>query len=42
MRVNFTIVALFDAENEVNSTTLNDVLIDAKVPRSHLETVQDV
>ena len=42
MRVDLTIVALFDAEHEVDAAALQDLILYAEVPGSGLETVQDV
>ena len=42
MGVDLTIVPLFDTEHEVDAASLQDLLIDAKVPCGHLEAVQNV
>ena len=42
MRVDLTIVTLFDAEHKVDAAALKDLILNAEVPGSGLETMQDV
>ena len=42
MRVDFTIVSVFDAEHEVDTSTAQVVRLDAKVPSCDLKAVQNI
>lgn len=42
MRIDLSIVALLNTEHEVDTSPLEDVLLNAKVPRGHLEAMQQV
>ena len=42
MRVDLTIITLFDAEHEVDAAALKDLILNTEVPGSGLETMQDV
>ena len=42
MRVDLTIVPLFDAKHEVDAAALKGLILYAEVPSSGLETMQDV
>ena len=42
VRVDLTIVTLFNAEHEVNAAALQDLILYTEVPSSSLETVQNV
>ena len=42
VRVDLTIVALFDAEHKVDAAALQNLILNAEVPGRGLETVQDV
>lgn len=42
VRVDLAVVAVLDAEHEVDAAPLQDVLLNPEVPRRHLEAVQQV
>ena len=42
VRVNLTIVTLFNAKHEVDAAALQDLILYTEVPSSSLETVQNV
>jgi len=42
VRVDFTVIALLDAEHEVDPAPLEQGLVDAEVPRSALEAMQKI
>ena len=42
MRVDLTVVAMFDGEHNVHSATFEDILIKSQIPRSHLPHMQNV
>ena len=42
MRINFAVVSVFDTKHEIDSSSFEDVILDAKIPRSHLKAVQQI
>ena len=42
MTIDFTVISLFNSENEINSSTFEGLIIESEIPGANLEKMQDV